>query len=275
MQKDGRLVACHLGGLQTLLQVRGVVKHFRNGPLAVNHVNLSIREGEVVALVGQTGSGKTTLGKCLVGLYEPDAGQVIFEGQDLYALRTDALRHARRRIQMIFQDPFESLSPRLTVLELVREPLDIQQIGNPAERNQRACIALADVRLPTTPAFLSKQGHELSGGQLQRIAIARALVLEPKLLIADEPVAMLDASEQAKIIRLLKDVQNERGMGLLLISHDLALVRKVSDRIAVMRQGEIVEEGLSHRIIEQPAHAYTRMLVEAATHSMEGQGHGN
>ncbi|MBI5301741.1 MAG: ABC transporter ATP-binding protein [Chloroflexi bacterium] len=261
---DGRLVACHLGGLQTLLEVRGITKRFRDGPVAVKNVWLSVREGEVVALVGQTGSGKTTLAKCLVGLHEPDAGQVIFEGQDVHALRDQSLRAARRRIQMIFQDPFESLSPRLTVLELVREPLDIQQLGAREERDQRARRALADVRLPATPAFLSKHGHELSGGQLQRVAIARALILEPKLIIADEPVAMLDASEQAKVLRLLKEAQNERGMGLLLISHDLALVRKVSDRIAVMRQGEIVEVGLSHSIIQRPEQAYTQTLIAAA-----------
>ncbi len=265
-QVDGRLIACHLGGLQTLLDVRNLTKRFEKKLVAVNDVSLVVREGEVVALVGQTGSGKTTLGKCLVGLYEPDAGQVIFEGQDLHQLRDQGLRAVRRRIQMIFQDPFESLSPRLTVLELVREPLDIQQLDDRTERDEKARTTLADVRLPTTPAFLTKHGHELSGGQLQRVAIARALVLEPKLIIADEPVAMLDASEQAKVLRLLKDVQNERGMGLLLISHDLAFVRKVSDRIAVMKEGQIVEQGLSHQIIAKPEHAYTRMLIDAAGH---------
>jgi len=261
---DGRQLACHLGGLQTLLEVRGLSKAFANGPAAVRDASLIVREGEVVALVGQTGSGKTTLAKCLVGLYKPDAGQVMCEGRDLGALRGEALRVARRRVQLIFQDPYEALSPRLSVLELVREPLDIQQVGDRAARDARARVALADVRLPTTPAFLAKHVHELSGGQLQRVAIARALVLDPKLIIADEAVAMLDPSEQARVLRLLKDVQNERGTGLLVISHDLALVRKVADRIVVMYRGEIVEAGPSHRIIDRPEHPYTRALLVAA-----------
>lgn len=261
---DGRLLACHLGGLQTLLDVRGLSKAFPDGPTAVREASLTVREGEVVALVGQTGSGKTTLAKCLVGLYEPDTGAVFCEGQELRGLRGEALRAARRRVQLIFQDPYEALSPRLTVLELVREPLDIQRLGDRVARDTRARAALGDVRLPLSPAFLAKYAHELSGGQLQRVAIARALVLEPKLLVADEPVARLDPSEQARVLRLLKDVQNERGMGLLLISHDLALVRKVADRIVIMHQGAIVEAGPSHRIIDRPEHPYTRQLLAAA-----------
>lgn len=261
---DGRLIACHLGGLQTLLEVRGLSKTFPGGLAAVREADLVVREGEVVALVGQTGSGKTTLARCLVGLTEPDTGRIRIEGQDLGALRGAARQAARQRLQLIFQDPFEALSPRLTVLELVREPLDIQRLGDRAERDARARRALADVRLPTTAAFLGTYGHQLSGGQLQRVALARALVLEPKLIVADEPVAMLDASEQARVLRLLKDVQNERGMGLLLISHDLALVRKVADRIVVMRRGAIVEAGLSQQILSRPAHAYTRALLAAA-----------
>ncbi|MFN8482241.1 MAG: ABC transporter ATP-binding protein [Anaerolineae bacterium] len=303
-----RQVACLLGGVQTLLDVRGLTKLFNEGPAArfppgtngstpqttpseiswvgVHDVSLTVREGEVVALVGQTGSGKTTLAKCLVGLYQPEAGRIVFEGQELEGLSGKALQAARRRLQMVFQDPLDALSPRLTVLELVREPLDIQGVtadgkGQDGQgrmpgwtrlivpdrqpANERALEALAAVRLPVTPGFLARHAHELSGGQLQRVAIARALVLEPKLLIADEPVAMLDASEQARLLRLLKDVQNERGMGLLLISHDLALVRKVADRILVMRQGEIVEEGHSHHLVNRPSHPYTRALLQAAS----------
>ena len=203
---DGRLLACHLGGIQTLLDVRGLSKAFPDGPTAVREASLTVREGEVVALVGQTGSGKTTLAKCLVGLYEPDTGEVFCEGQELRGLRGEALRAARRRVQLIFQDPYEALSPRLTVLELVREPLDIQRLGDRVARDTRARAALGDVRLPLAPAFLAKYAHELSGGQLQRVAIARALVLEPKLLVADEPVAMLDPSEQARVLRLLIEV---------------------------------------------------------------------
>lgn len=261
----GRRVACHLGGLQTLIEVHGLTKGFQNGDFAVSGVDLMVREGEVVALVGQTGSGKTTLAKCLVGLYEADAGLITFEGENTAELSPAKRTAFRSKIQLIMQDPFEALSPRLTVLDLVREPLDIRKVGSRQERDVLARSALVDVRLPVTPEFLGKHGHELSGGQLQRVAIARALVLRPKLIVADEPVAMLDASEQAKVLRLLKDVQNEQGMGLLLISHDLALVRKVADRIAVMYDGRIVEEGPAHLILQDPAHRHTQALVAAAS----------
>lgn len=270
VETDRRWIACHLGGLQTLLRARDLRKTFssngKNGSKveAVRGVNLEVYEGEVVALIGETGSGKSTLARLIVGLEQGESGTIVFEGQDFAALNEEQLKRVRRRIQYIAQDPFESLSPRLTIAEIVREPLDIQNIGTLAEREARVRNALAAVSLPTTPEFLSRHTHELSGGQLQRVAIARALVLDPKLLIADEPVSMLDASEQAKLINLLKDIQNERGMGLLLISHDLALVRKVTDRILVMRRGEIVEAGPASRVITRPQHAYTRALLLAA-----------
>jgi len=244
----GRLVACHLGGLQTLLQARDLRKAFsHNGQgkviTAVRRASLEVYEGEVVALVGETGSGKTTLGRLVVGLLEADGGRVVFEGQNLLAANGRERKALRRRIQFIAQDPFDAVSPRLTVAEIVREPLDVQSVGTAAERDEKVRDALRAVGLPAELAFLGRRAHELSGGQLQRVAIARSLVLDPKLLVADEPVSMLDASEQAKVINLLKEIQSERGMGLLLISHDLALVRKVADRILVMRQGEIIEGG--------------------------------
>ena len=278
----GRLIACHLDGLQTLLHARDLHKAFStngNGHSkapggnghhqaaqieAVRSASLEVYEGEVVALVGETGSGKTTLGRLLVGLIEADGGHVKFEGRDLTALNGHERKALHRRIQFIAQDPFDAISPRLTVNEIVREPLDIQRIGSSTERQQRVHDALCAVGLPVSPAFLDRHAHELSGGQLQRVAIARALVLDPKLIVADEPVSMLDASEQAKVINLLKSIQNERGMGLLLISHDLALVRKVTDRILVMWHGEIVEDGPADRIVTQPSHEYTRSLVRAA-----------
>jgi peptide/nickel transport system ATP-binding protein len=274
---DGRLVSCHLGGLQTLLEVRGLSKQFadqRGQPVqAVRGVDLRIEEGEVVALVGQTGSGKSTLSRLMVGLLEPDAGEVMLHGHSLRALRGDELVAARQQLQLVFQDPFDALSPRLSVLDLVREPLDIQGAGGRAERDAAAKVALGEVRLPTTPEFLSKRAHQLSGGQLQRVAIARALVLRPKVIIADEPVSMLDASEQARVLRLLKDLQNEHGTGMLLISHDIALVRKVADRILVMEKGVIVEEGPAEEVIDRPRHGYTRRLLAAAgaesAHGME------
>jgi peptide/nickel transport system ATP-binding protein len=272
----GRLIACHLGGLQTLLQARDLRKAFStNGDggavTAVRGASLEVYEGEVVALVGETGSGKTTLGRLLVGLLEADGGHVIFEGQNLGGVSGRArkgLRQQRRslqrRLQFIAQDPFDAVSPRLTVVEIVREPLDVQKVGTAAERGEKVREALHAVGLPTEPDFLARRAHELSGGQLQRAAIARALVLDPKLVVADEPVSMLDASEQAKVINLLKEIQSERGMGLLLVSHDLALVRKVADRILVMRQGEIVEAGPANRVVTRPEHDYTRVLLGAA-----------
>lgn len=274
-QVGGRLIACHLGGLQALLQADGLRKVFsvngdgHPGPEderveAVRGASLEVLEGEVVALVGETGSGKTTLGRLLVGLLEADGGRVIVEGQDLAVANGRRRKRLRRRIQLVAQDPFDAISPRLTVAEIVREPLDVQRVGALAEREEKVRQALQAVGLPTGPAFLARRAHELSGGQLQRVAIARALVLDPKLIVADEPVSMLDASEQAKLINLLKEIQNERGMGLLLISHDLALVRKVADRIVVMRGGEIVEEGPASRVVAHPRHAYTRSLLHAA-----------
>jgi peptide/nickel transport system ATP-binding protein len=258
-------VACFLGGLQTLLEVRGLSKTFEGtGGLrlpVVRQASLSLQEGEVLALVGQTGSGKSTLAKLIVGLLAPDEGEVRLEGRGLFG----AEQALRRRVQLVVQDPFDALSPRLPVVELVREPLDIMEGDIPFdEREERSRRALADVRLPTTEEFLAKRTHELSGGQLQRVAIARALVLRPKVLIADEPVSMLDPSEQARVIRLLKDLQNEHGMGLLLISHDLALVRKVADRIAVMHQGSIIEQGSAEQILRRPKDSHTRYLVSAA-----------
>ena len=269
VEVQGRLVACHLGGLQTLLQARDLRKAFSingNGGAvtAVRRASLEVYEGEVVALVGETGSGKTTLGRLLVGLLEADGGRVAFEGQDLAGMDGRALKALRRRIQFVAQDPFDAVSPRLTVAEIVREPLDVQKVGTAGERVEKVQEALAAVGLPAEPAFLGRRAHELSGGQLQRVAIARALVLDPKLIVADEPVSMLDASEQAKVINLLKEIQNERGMGLLLVSHDLALVRKVADRILVMRQGEIVESGPANRVVTRPEHDYTRALLGAA-----------
>jgi peptide/nickel transport system ATP-binding protein len=274
-QVGDRLIACHLGGLQALLQADGLRKVFsvngdgHPGPEgerveAVRGASLEVLEGEVVALVGETGSGKTTLGRLLVGLLEADEGRVIVEGQDLAAANGRRRKRLSRRIQLVAQDPFDAVSPRLTVAEIVREPLDVQRVGVLAEREEKVRQALQAVGLPTGPAFLARRAHELSGGQLQRVAVARALILDPKLIVADEPVSMLDASEQAKLINLLKEIQNERGMGLLLISHDLALVRKVADRIVVMRGGEIVEEGPANRVVAHPRHAYTRSLLHAA-----------
>ncbi len=273
---EERWIACHLGGLQTLLRADGLRKAFPSTELracstngngrieAVRQASLEVLEGEVVALVGETGSGKTTLGRLLTGQLEADGGSIVFEGRDVAALDPARRKHLCRRVQLVAQDPFDAISPRMTVAQVVREPLDVQSIGTPQEREERVRDVLQAVSLPTDAGFLARRAHTLSGGQLQRVAIARALVLDPKLIVADEPVSMLDASEQARVINLLKDVQSERGMGLLLISHDLALVRKVADRILVMRRGEIVEEGPASHVITHPQRAYTRALLQAA-----------
>ncbi|MCG3207710.1 MAG: putative ABC transporter ATP-binding protein YejF [Anaerolineae bacterium] len=272
--RNGHRLACIRDGLVTLLEAKGLTKTYagRNRNLlsrheqvtAVRDVSLTVRAGEVVAIVGQTGSGKTTLGKMIVGMIKPDAGEVIFEGKPLGQLKGDALQQTQRHIQMIFQEPFEAVSPRLTVGEIVREPLDIQQIGRPAEREAEVDVALRAVNLPNTPEFKARYVHQLSGGQAQRVVIARSLILSPQLIIADEPVSMLDASEQAKVLNLLKHLQNERGIALLLITHDLALVRKVADRIIVLQHGQVVEQGPSHQIISNPQHPHTRALIESS-----------
>jgi peptide/nickel transport system ATP-binding protein len=258
--EEKRQIACHRGGIITLMSTRNLTKSF--GSLkAVNSVNLRIEAGETLALVGQTGSGKTTLAKTIMGLHQPNEGNVYLEdikvdnrGKDFY-----------KRVQMIFQNPGESLSHRLSVLEAVMEPLEIQAIVTKDERKKRAIQVLGEVELPQTNDFLKKYPHQLSGGEMQRLAIARALVLDPDLLIADEPTAFLDASIQAKILKLLLSLQEQRGLSMLYITHDIAAARKVSDRIAVMLDGKIIEEGPSNEITAAPKRDYTRNLLAAAS----------
>ncbi|MGI9953322.1 ABC transporter ATP-binding protein [Moorellaceae bacterium AZ2] len=256
---EDRLLACHRGGVVPLLQVKGLAKSF-NGVRAVQDVDLTLYEGETLALVGESGSGKTTLALTIMGLLRPDKGEVWLEGQKV--LQRD--REFYWRVQMIFQNPRESLSHRLNVLQLVKEPLDVQDWGRDEEKVERVKEVLEDVELPTQEVFLHKYPHELSGGEVQRVAIARALVLDPKLLIADEPTSALDASVQAKILRLLLNLQEKRGLALLLITHDIALARKVSDRLAVMKEGLVVEQGPSSEVIANPQHPYTRTLLRLA-----------
>jgi peptide/nickel transport system ATP-binding protein len=271
--EDGqRLVACVRGGLAITLMAKDLRKAYKvPGKLlrrallpAVNGVSLEVRAGEVLGLVGATGAGKSTLALLLARLLEPDAGSIHFEGQNLLGAAETELRSIRRRLQVLFQDPFEALSPRMTVGEAVREPLDIQGLGTADDRDALVRRTLLSARLPYDDAFLSRHTHELSGGQLQRVALARALVLEPRLLIADEPVSMLDPSEQAKMLQLLKHLQVERGMAMLLISHDLAVVLRVADRVLVLDRGRVVEEGSGSRLFVAPKHPATQALLEAA-----------
>jgi peptide/nickel transport system ATP-binding protein len=270
IEVDGRRLACHRGGIITMLATSKVDKSY--GKLRVaDSVSLNIDSGETLALVGQSGSGKTTLAKMIMGLVDCDSGEFYLEGEKVGGRDKDFYK----RVQMIFQNPGEALSHRLTVLELVREPLDIQGVGTGEERNRKAKRVIEEVELPTTEDFLDEYPHHLSGGELQRVCIARALVLDPEVLIADEPTAFLDPSVQAKILKLLMNLQEQRGLTMLIITHDIALARKVSDRIAVMFKGRIVEVGPSKDVLIAPHNAYTHMLIHAASalHSDEGHVH--
>ncbi|MFH1486421.1 MAG: ATP-binding cassette domain-containing protein, partial [Chloroflexota bacterium] len=224
-------------------------------------VTLHIEAGETLALVGQSGSGKTTLAKMIIGLFQPSGGIVYFDGVKITSRGKDFCQ----KVQMIFQNPGESLSHRLSVLESVMEPLEVQAMGTKEERRHKAIQTLGEVELPQTDDFMSKYPHQLSGGEMQRVAIARALALNPVLLIADEPTAFLDASVEAKILKLLLNLQEHRGLSMLYITHNIAVARKVSDRIAVMLDGRIIEEGPSSQIVAAPKQAYTRRLLDAAS----------
>ncbi len=271
-EEGRRLVACVRRGIVTVLSARNLGKTWkaRSGLLgrkpvvAVEGVSMDVREGEVVGIAGPTGAGKSTLARLLVRLLEPNEGTITFEGLDLLAATGADLKALRRRIQLLFQDPFEALSPRLTVAEVVREPLDAQGVRDPDERAELARAALAATRVPVNDAFLCRRAHELSGGQLQRVALARALVLEPKLLVADEPVAMLDPSEQTKMLQLLKTLQVERGMAMVVVSHDLAVLLRVADRVVVMDQGRLVEQAGGTALLLSPGHQVSRSLLAAS-----------
>ncbi len=271
-EEGGRTVACARGGLVSLVEARGLRKTYvsrgflgrRREVSVVDGVDIDVREGEVLGLVGSTGAGKSTLGMLLVRLLEADGGSVRFDGHDLLAAEGEELKRHRAQMQMLFQDPFEALSPRLTIREVVREPLDVQGVGDERSRLETVRRTIAECRLPDDDAFLGRHTHELSGGQLQRVALARALVLSPRLLVADEAVSMLDPSEQAKMIQLLKALQVERGMAMIFISHDLAVVLRVADRVAVIDRGRIVEEGSGSSILAAPGHEVTRSLLSAS-----------
>ena len=257
---NGRLIACHRGGIVPLLEARNLSKAFDSFS-ALCQADLILYEGETLALVGESGSGKTTLSKIIMGIYEQDFGEVLLEGQRVS--QRDVAFY--RRVQMIFQNPKESLSHRMNILEAVLEPLDVQKMGSKEEKLFRAKEVLDDVELPIDDDFLKRYPHQLSGGEVQRVAIARALALGPKLLIADEPTSAMDPSVQAKILKLLMDLQDKMGLAMLFVTHDIALARKVSDRMAVMHKGRIVEEGATNEILIHPQHPYTRRLVDCAS----------
>jgi ABC-type oligopeptide transport system ATPase subunit len=253
-----------------LVEVQGLVKEFRarrglfgamSTTRAVDNVSFTITQGETFGLVGESGSGKTTTGRCLLRLIEPTAGVIRFKDMDVRALSPRELRAARRHFQIVFQDPYSSLDPRMRAGTIVEEPLVIHRIGTAAERRDRVRHLFELVGLDS--GAMSKFPHEFSGGQRQRIGLARALALEPSLIVADEPVSALDVSVQAQVVNLLLDLQERLGLTYLFIAHDLRLVREICTRVAVMYRGRIVELAPVARIFDAPAHPYTQALLSA------------
>jgi oligopeptide transport system ATP-binding protein len=240
---------------------RGFFGQRRLRLVAVDRVNLTIQKGETLGLVGESGCGKSTLGLTILQLYEPTSGSVIFEGQDLTQLSAGELLKKRRQMQMIFQDPLASLDPRMTVEEIIREPMDIQRIGTAKSRTQEVGRLLEITGMPTDAAL--RFPTEFSGGQQQRIGIARALALQPKLMICDEPVSSLDVSVQAQILNLLRDLQAQFDLTYLFISHNIGVTGFMSQRIGVMYLGQLVEVGPNKEIVNSPLHPYTIELIKA------------
>ncbi|OQA28821.1 MAG: Oligopeptide transport ATP-binding protein OppF [Chloroflexi bacterium ADurb.Bin344] len=256
---------------EVLLKVEDLYKHFpiRKGLFSGSHekvhavdgISFEIYKGETLGLVGESGCGKSTTGRTILQLYRPTSGSVFFEGEDLAKLKGEALRKKRRYVQMIFQDPYASLNPRMTVGQIIGEPMEIHNTYKGAEQLRRVEELLELVGL--NPAFINRYPHEFSGGQRQRIGVARALALQPKLIVCDEPISALDVSIQAQVVNLLEDLQEELGLTYLFIAHDLSMVRHISDRVAVMYLGVIVELADRNELYATPIHPYTKALLSA------------
>jgi oligopeptide transport system ATP-binding protein len=257
---------------EVILHVKDLVKHFpitqgivfqkKVGAVhAVDGVTFDLYKGETLGLVGESGCGKSTTGRTILQLYKPTSGEVVFNGMNLVDLPTEEMRKVRRQLQMIFQDPYASLNPRMTVGEIIGEPMVIHKLGNAKEIHERVTDLLEKVGL--NPAFANRYPHEFSGGQRQRIGIARALALDPELIVCDEPISALDVSIQAQVVNLLEELQEELGLTYLFIAHDLSMVRHISTRVAVMYLGVIVEIGDRKELYEHPMHPYTQALMSA------------
>ena len=254
---------------QPLLRIENVSKSFETGAgfwrrdkfLAVDDVTLEVRPGETLGIVGESGSGKSTLLRVLLRLIRPSSGRVLFDGRDLWALKGRDLMAARRRIQAVFQDPMSSFNPRQTIASILKAPLEVHGIGD--RRSRRALVDQTLSVVGLNPEFAHRHPHQLSGGQRQRVAIARAIILRPSLLLADEPTSALDVSVQAQILTLFQQTKREFGLTCVFVSHNLGVIRYVSDRVAVMRRGRIVEEGPSEAIFTNPQQEYTRALLDA------------
>jgi oligopeptide/dipeptide ABC transporter ATP-binding protein len=259
------------GANQPLLEIIGAVREYPvtagailrrrvNSVKAVSNIDLYVNQGESLGLVGESGCGKTSLGKLIVGVEKPDSGQIKVAGEEIFKMRGSNLRKARRVVQMMFQDPYGSLDPRMRVSAILREPLQIQGVGSSKQQDARVRSLLNEVGLPLNA--LERYPHEFSGGQRQRIALARALMLEPKIMVADEPVSALDVSIRSQVLNLMKRLQAEHDMASVVISHDLAVVKYLADRIGVMYLGKLVELGNGDDIYHRPAHPYTDALIK-------------
>lgn len=245
------------GFLYTFLSGRELFVH------AVDDISFEVRTKEIFGLAGESGSGKTTTGRLLLRLTEPTGGNIYFHNQDITKTSDSDMRGLRRKMQMIFQDPYESLNPRMLIQDIVAEPLRVQKIGNEEEVQEKVAQGLEDVELIPPEEFLHRYPHELSGGQRQRVAVARAFVLNPEFIVADEPVSMLDVSIRAEILNLMTDLVEKFGASFLYITHDLALARHICNRLAVMYLGKIMEKAVTEKIVYEPLHPYTSALISA------------
>lgn len=251
---------------QPILQVKNLEKHFqidRKRVLkAVDNVSFEVKQGETFGLVGESGCGKSTTGRTIINLYNATGGEVLFEGKNVHQLKGKEQKKFRRDMQMIFQDPYASLNPRKTVMDIIAEGLDIHQLSNGKSREETVAELLEVVGLNQSHA--TRFPHEFSGGQRQRIGIARALAMEPKFIIADEPISALDVSVQAQVVNLMRKLQKEKGLTYLFIAHDLSMVKYISDRVGVMYLGKMAELADSHELYQEPLHPYTKALLATA-----------